>query len=126
WMVISDLLNSYEVAHDVDQTAVLSVVLADNALSDLAKAQRTQGVLLIRLDGDGALDLGHLEISHGQAACPARARSMPAGATSSIGRPRRAATSSGRWSILSAATVAWTTLMALSDPSDLHRMSFTP
>src|SRR5699024_2984149 len=60
------------------------------------------------------------------APCPARARSIPAGATSSIGRPRRAATSSGRCRPLSAATVACTTLMALSDPSDLHRMSLTP
>jgi len=40
------------------------------------------------------------------AAAAARARSMAAGATSSIGRPRRAAISSGRFSALSAATVA--------------------
>ena len=40
-----------------------------------------------------------------------------AGATSSSGRPRRAATSSGRCSSFNAATVACTTLIALSLPA---------
>src|SRR5215467_6075287 len=51
---------------------------------------------------------------------------MAAGATSSIGRPRRAAISSGRFSPLSAATVACTTLIALEEPSDRDSTSCTP
>src|SRR5699024_1941228 len=116
----------HEVAHDVDETPGLRVVLTDDGLADALESEGAQGVPLVLLRPDGPADLGDLEVRHGQAPCPARARSMPAGATSSMGRPRRAATSSGRCSPLSAATVAWTTLIALSDPSDLHRMSLTP
>ena len=58
--------------------------------------------------------------------CPAAGRSMRAGATSSIGRPRRAATASGTCSPFSAATVACTMLIAFWLPSDFDRMSAMP
>src|SRR5205085_3304632 len=87
-----------------------------------------QGLTVVPLAADGALDLGHLELGHHAPfpAAAARARSMPIGATSSSGKPRRAATSSGRCRPLSAATVACTMLIALSLPSDLDSTSLTP
>ncbi len=48
---------------------------------------------------------------------------MAAGATSSTGRPRRLATASGSSRLCSAATVACTTLIALSEPKDLASTS---
>src|SRR5689334_7227745 len=51
---------------------------------------------------------------------------MAAGATSSIGRPRLAAISSGRFRLLSAATVACTTLIGLDEPSDRDSTSWMP
>src|SRR5271166_1868882 len=57
------------------------------------------------------------------AAAAARALSMAAGATCSIGRPRRAAISSGRFRLFSARTVACTTLIGFDEPRDLDRTS---
>src|SRR5580698_4874427 len=51
---------------------------------------------------------------------------MAAGATSSIGRPRLAAISSGRLRLLSAATVACTTLIGFDEPSDRDSTSWMP
>src|SRR5690349_5069907 len=51
---------------------------------------------------------------------------MAAGATSSIGSPRRAAISSGRLSPLRAATVACTTLIAFEEPRDRDSTSWIP
>src|SRR5215211_7103249 len=125
--------------HRGDQPAGLRVVLTDHRLTDPSQPQRAQTLLLLPARTNGAAHLGDLQLRHryavpSRAAASAalsaarslRARSMPAGATSSIGRPRRAATSSGRCSNLSAATVACTTLIALSLPSDLAKMSCTP
>src|SRR6185295_6182612 len=123
--------------HGLDQTARLRVVLTDDGLADLAQPQRPQGLACLPARTDGAAHLGDLHFCHGyadpsraadaaSASASRRARSMPAGATSSMGRPRRAATSSGRCSSFSAATVACTTLIALSLASDLARTSCTP
>src|ERR1700758_1932438 len=128
-------------AHDGDQPAGLRVVVADDRVANPSKPQRAQALPLLPAGTDGAAHLGDLQLCHryavpsraafavfAAASCSLsrRARSMPAGATSSIGSPRRAATSSGRCKSLSAATVACTTLIALSLPSDLARMSCTP
>src|ERR1700751_5792199 len=51
---------------------------------------------------------------------------MAAGATSSIGRPRLAAISSGRFRLFSAATVACTTLIGLDEPSERDSTSWMP
>ena len=51
---------------------------------------------------------------------------MAAGATSSIGSPRRAAISSGRFRLFSAATVACTTLIGFDEPSERDSTSCTP
>src|SRR6478609_6639315 len=123
--------------HGLDQTTGLSVVLTDDGLADLPQPQRAQAFALLPACADRAAHLGDLELCHdyadpsraalaASASLSRRALSMPAGATSSMASPRRAATSSGRWIILSAATVACTTLIALSLPSDLARTSCTP
>src|SRR5690349_114421 len=123
--------------HGLDQAAGLRVVLTDHRLADLPQAERAQALPLLPARTDGATHLGDLQLCHGyadpsraalaaSASASRRAFNMPAGATSSMGRPRRAATSSGRCSSLSAATVACTTLIALSLPSDLARTSCTP
>src|SRR5690349_21297628 len=123
--------------HGLDQTPGLSVVLTDDGLADLPQPERPQAFALLPACADGPAHLGDLQFSHdyadpsraalaASASLSRRARSMPAGATSSMVRPRRAATSSGRWICFSAATVACTTLIALSLPSDLARMSCTP
>ena len=57
---------------------------------------------------------------------PPRAASMAAGATSSTGRPRRAATASGDSSLFSAATVACTMLIAFDEPRLLDSTSWMP
>src|SRR4051795_7313068 len=51
---------------------------------------------------------------------------MAAGATSSRGRPRRAAISSGRTRSFSACMVAWTMLIGLEDPRLLDSTSWMP
>ena len=51
---------------------------------------------------------------------------MAAGATCSIGRPRLAAISSGRFRAFSPATVACTTLMAFDEPRDRDSTSCIP
>src|SRR6201994_1540340 len=127
--------------HSLDEAARLLVVLTDHRLTNLAQSQRPQALARLPTGADGAAHLGDLQLCHGYAvpsrlaaaaalaatdSASRRALSMPAGATSSMGRPRRAATSSGRCSSLSAATVACTTLIALSLPNDLARMSRTP
>src|SRR5262245_43138404 len=110
----------------MDQAAHLGGVLTHRRLADLAQAERSQRLAVIPLGPDAALDLSHLELRHGRHAPWALARSMPAGATSSAGRPRRAATSAGRCNPFSAATVACTMLIALSLPRDLDSTSCTP
>src|SRR5450631_525494 len=93
---------------------------------DVLQTQGAQCLSLVLQPTDPGSGLGHFQTCH-QASIPAaRARSMAAGATCSRGRPRRAATSSGRSRPRSAATVAWTTLMALSEPSDLDSTSLIP
>ncbi len=72
-----------------------------------------QRVALVLLAADARPELGDLEPCHHAPVPAARARSSAAGATSSSGRPRRAATSSGRSRPFSAATVACTTLIGV-------------
>src|SRR6201998_1456041 len=122
--------------HHRDQAAGLWIVLADHRMANPPQAQGAQALALFPARPDRAAHLGDLQLTRvcasraalalASASLSRRAFIIPAGATSSIGSPRRAATSSGRCSSLSAATVACTTLIALSLPSDLARMSCTP
>src|SRR3954471_11748838 len=125
-------------AHHGNQPAGLRVVLAEDRMPNPSQAERAQALALLPARPDGAAHLGDLQLSvtHdcvasltaalASASLSRRAFSIAAGATSSIGSPRRAATSLGRCSSLRAATVACTTLIALSLPNDLARMSCTP
>src|ERR1700739_91068 len=95
-------------------------------MANPAQAQRAQALALLPACPNCAAHLGDLQLTHGctsraalalaSASLFRRAFSIPAGATSSIGNPRRAATSSGRCRSLRAATVACTTVIALSLP----------
>src|SRR5262249_14874414 len=122
-----DLLDRHEMRDGRDHASDLRAVLFDDDVVHALEPKRAQRVALVFLVTDPRLRLGDLQTAHeDQAPWPARARSMPAGATSSSGRPRRAATSSGRTSSFSAATVAWTMLIGLSEPSDLDSTSWMP
>src|SRR5699024_3259158 len=100
------------VADGVDPAADLRGIRTGHGLVPALQAEGAQRVLLVLLGTGGTADLGDLQCHVNHAPWPARARSIPAGATSSMDLPRRAATSSGRTSCLRASTVAWTTLMS--------------
>src|SRR6266540_5289787 len=117
-----DLLDGDEVANRTQHAADLRAVVVDGHVADPLDAEGAQRVPLVLLTTDGGLGLGDLQARH-QDVTSARAFSRAAGATSSTGSPRRAATASGVSRLFSAATVACTTLMALDEPSDLLRMS---
>src|SRR5215218_7991135 len=121
-----DLLDGDEMRHRVDHAADLRPVLLDDHVAEPLEAQAAQRVALVLLAADLRADLTDLESLAHQAPVPARARSSEAGATSSRGRPRRAATASGRSSPCSAATVACTMLMGLDEPSDFDNTSWIP
>src|SRR5690242_7770686 len=121
-----NLLDGDEMPHRVDHPADLGAIFLDDDVANPLQAQRAQGVALVLLAADLRTDLCDLQVSHQALTPAARARSRAAGATSSIDSPRRAATSSGRSSPRSAATVACTTLIALSEPSDLLSTSWIP
>src|SRR5690348_9035468 len=124
-----DLLDRHEVTDGLDHATDLRAVLLDDHVADPLETERAQGLALVRLAADRALELLDLELSH-QGATPsgasACALSSAAGATCSTGRPRRAATVSGCSSMRSASTVAWTMLIWLDEPSDLLRTSWMP
>src|SRR6478609_1490024 len=127
------LLDRHKVTDGVDHAADLRAVLLDDDIADALETERTQGLALVGLDADRALLLLDLELRHQEdtsadtpAGTSARALSSAAGATSSTGRPRRAATCSGCSSMRSASTVAWTMLIWFDEPSDLLRMSWMP
>src|SRR5699024_5909223 len=107
-----------EVAHGIDHAADLRTIVLHHHVVDPLETQRAQGLALILLAADLRLQLRDLELRH-QEFAPSFARRSAAGATSSTGRPRRAATSSGRSRPLSAAIVACTMLIAFEEPSDL-------
>src|SRR4051794_559932 len=113
-------------AHRVDHAPDLGPVFLHDDIADPLEPQAAQGVALVLLAADAGLLLGDFEARHQDPAPAARARSSAAGATCSSERPRREATASGRSSPFSAATVACTMLMALSEPSDLLRTSWMP
>src|SRR3954447_14380894 len=121
------LLDGDQVAHRLHHPADLGTVLLHDDVADPLETERAQRVALVPLAADPGTGLRDLEPSH-QPAVPvaARARSSGAGATSSIGSPRRAATASGRSRPFRAATVACTMLIALSEPSDLLSTSWMP
>src|SRR5664280_1951792 len=70
-----------------DHAPDLGAVLLDDGVRDPLEPKRTQRLPLVLLPADARADLRDLEARH-HAPAPARARSMAAGATSSIGRPR--------------------------------------
>src|SRR5215207_9918618 len=115
----------------------LGTIFLDDDVADALEAERTQGLTLVLLASDAGLDLGDLKLRH-HASTPASAlalasarpslpaRRRAAGATSSTVRPRRDATISGDSRSWSASTVAWAMLIALDEPSDFDRTSWTP
>src|SRR5260370_7420949 len=100
------------------------------ALADRGRRGGARRVPVRGGPADFRLDLGHLQLCHRQLPhapdAAARARSMAAGATSSIGRPRLAAISSGRFRLFSAATVPCTTLIGFEEPSDRDTTPLIP
>src|SRR6476469_7704260 len=98
-MELLDLLVPDEVPHRVDHSPDFGAIFLDDHVADPLQAKRSQGVPLVLLGPDLRTYLGHLEPCHHRTAASARAASMAAGATSSTGRPRRAATASGDSSI---------------------------
>src|SRR6476646_4606636 len=129
WSV--NLLDGDQVGHRLDHPADLGTVLLDDDVANALQTEAAQRVTLVLLATDLGTGLGHLEPRHHAPALAASrpaacARSIAAGATWSTGRPRRAATASGRSRPCRAATVACTMLMALSEPSDLLSTSWMP
>src|SRR5690606_10488476 len=135
------LLDGDQVSHGRDHAADLGAVLTHDAAADTAEAERAQRLALVLLATDRGLGLRDLQLCHhaptfpADSACfssralaspSARLRSMTAGATRSSGRPRRAATASGCSRLRSACAVAWTMLIAFSEPSDLLSTSWIP
>src|SRR5258708_1865766 len=133
-----DLLDRDQVAHRLDHASDLRPVRLHDHVADPPQAQRAQRVPLHLRAADPRLDLGHPYFCHccsrspvpapaaAVAAAAARALSMAPGATGSIGRPRRAAISSGRFRLFSAATVAWITLIGFDDPRERDSTSWIP
>src|SRR5690625_1613017 len=120
-----DLLDIDEVRHRRDHAPDLGAVLTYDLVADALETERTQGLSLVLVASADRTHLAYLDRCH-QEDTSARAFSNAPGATSSIGRPRRAATDSGDSSDRSASTVACTMLIALADPSDLVSTSCTP
>src|SRR4051812_49326376 len=104
----------------------LGTVLLPPHMFDPLRPERPRGAPLVLLPADPGPDLGALQACHQCTAASARAASMAAGATSSTGRPRRAATFSGDSRPFSAATVACTMLIGLDDPRLLLSTSWMP
>src|SRR5260370_38076728 len=122
-----DLLDGHEVTDGVDHAAELRQGFLDDRVVDPLEAERPEGVPVVLLRADLRTGLGDLQTGHvSQLPTPARARRRAAGATSSSGSPRRAATSSGRMRPFRAATVAWTMWIGLSEPSDFVSTSRIP
>src|SRR6478672_6214129 len=112
--------------HRPHHAADLGAVLLDHHVVQPLEPERAQRLALAARAADARALLGDLEPAHQDAPPAARARSRCGGTTSSSGRPRRLATDSGRSRERSASTVAWTMLIALSDPSDLLSTSWMP
>src|SRR5690349_5565521 len=101
-----DLLDRHQVTDGLDHAADLRAVLLDDHVADALQTEGPQRLALVGLAADRGLLLLDLEACHYELT-PAAAASMPsfwarssaAGATSSTGRPRRAATVSGCSSI---------------------------
>src|SRR6478752_8841545 len=128
-----DLLDRHQVADGVDHAPDLGAVLLDDHVTDPLETQRAKGVALVLLAADAGLLLLDLEACHQEATSwltpsgtSAFALSSAAGATSSTGRPRRAATVSGSSRERRASTVACTMLIWLEEPSDLLSTSWMP
>src|SRR5208282_5752087 len=133
-----DLLDGNQVAYGLDHAAELRPVRLHDHVADPAQAQRAQRLPLHPRAADPRLGLGDSQLCHDCSRSPAaagpaaavtaaaRALSMAAGATCSIGRPRRAAISSGRFRLFSAATVAWITLIGFDEPRDRDSTSWMP
>src|SRR5487761_931816 len=123
-------------AHRLDHAPELGPVVLDDHVTDPLQPERAERGPLLGSAADPRPGLGYFQLCHRSApgqllpvaapAAAARARSMAAGATSSIGRPRLAAISSGRFRLFSAATVACTTLIGLDEPSERDSTSWMP
>src|SRR4051812_42837118 len=121
-----NLLDRHQVRDGVDHAPDLRAVVLDDGVVHPLEPQRAQSLALVALVADARLRLGDLELGHAAPAPRARARSRPAGAMSSSGRPRRAPASPGRKRWRSASTVACTMLIGLSEPSDFDSTSWMP
>src|SRR6476659_8537461 len=127
------LLDRHEVTDGVDHATDLRAVFLDDDVTDALETERPQGLALVGLDAHGAALLLNLQLSHQAdtswetpAGISRRALRSAAGATSSTGRPRRAATASGCSSMRRASTVACTMLIWFDEPSDLLRTAWMP
>src|SRR5690606_11598878 len=108
-----------------DHPADLRTVGLGDGVPDPAQTEGAQRAALALLRTDRAADLGDDQLLRHHA--PAfRFASILGGSISSSSRSRSRATSSGRCSAWSAATVAWTTLMGLDVPSDFASTSEIP
>src|SRR4051794_41952087 len=87
------LFDGDQVPDRLQHATDLGTVLLDDDVADALEAKRPEGVPLVLLAADRRPLLLDLEARH-HCATSARARSSAAGATSSTGRPRRAATAS--------------------------------
>src|SRR5699024_6633501 len=122
-----DLFHSHEVTHGIDHSPNLGAIVLHHDVVGPLETERTQRVTLALTATDGGLVLSNFELCHQDfAPLSAAARSNACGATSSTGRPRRAATSSGRSRFLSAVIAACTMLIAFDEPSDFDSTSWTP
>ena len=140
-MVMRCLLSSTvtRCGHPGEHPADLGAVGKGVRLADAAEAEGAQRAALLGLGADGRPDLGDLD----RARRPSRhlfrhvglraalalavgARAGPWARTPRRSRPRRRATSSGRFSDLRPSMVARATLMWLDEPSDLQSTSWMP
>src|SRR5262245_1224446 len=117
-----------------DHAADLGPVRQRVRLADAAETECPQRAAVLRLGADARLHLRDLQTAHHATSfgmCGPRwvswyARHSAGGMISSGDRPRSLATSSGRRSACSPATVARATLMWLDEPSDLQSTSWMP
>src|SRR5690348_11934720 len=119
------LFHDDHVPDRLEHATDLGTVLLDDDVADALEPKRAEGVPLVLLAADRRPLLLDLEACH-HWLTSARAFSSAAGATSSTGRPRRAATASGSSSERSASTVACTMLIWFDEPSDLLSTSWMP
>src|SRR5215210_6177780 len=123
----------------MDHAPQLRVVLALDRLVDAAQPERAESLALLFVGAIGRAALGDLQLGHVAAGASGAGASGDTGCSSwpsgscwlrpstwSMVSPRSSATSSGRRSDWSPATVAFTRLIGFCEPRLLERMSWMP